>query len=158
MPGRGGLPVITTKPFRRTPSTPSSVMTSLTARDIRDIVSEVIRMSLTTNSSLRLEPFSGHNSRELVKRLREFEYHADENNWDDAAKLRKLPTYLRIYGLLWYGQNIKGNAAAPITWDALKNLITSDLLSTDHRSFLHSEIRRCKQVPNERVYNYILAK
>ncbi len=102
MPGGGGLPVITTKPFRRTPSTPSSVMTSLTARDVRDIVSEVIRMPLTTNSSLRLEPFSGRDSRELVKWLREFKYRVDENNWDDAAKLRKFPTYLRIYGLLWY--------------------------------------------------------
>jgi hypothetical protein len=133
-------------------------MTSLTARDIRDIVSDVVRVSLTTNSSLRLEPFSGRDSRELVKWLREFEYHADANNWDDAVKLRKFPTYLRDYGLLWYDQNVKRNAAAPTTWDALKNMITNDLLSTDHRSYLHSEIRCRKQAPNESVYNYILAK
>jgi hypothetical protein len=67
MPGRGGSPI--TKPLEYTPSTPSSVMTSLTGRDIRKIVSEVVRMSLTTNSSLRLEPFSGRDSRELVKWL-----------------------------------------------------------------------------------------
>jgi hypothetical protein len=115
-------------------------------------------MSLTTSSSLRLEPFSGRDNRELVKWLREFEYHADANNWDDAAKLRKFPTYLRDYGLLWYDQNVKRNANAPTTWEALKKLITNDLLSTDHRSYLHSEIRCRKQAPNESVYNYILAK
>jgi hypothetical protein len=115
-------------------------------------------MSLTTNSSLRLEPFSGRDSRELLKWLREFEYHADANNWVDAAKLRKFPTYLRDYGLLWYDQNVKRNTAAPTTWDALKKLLTNNLLSTDHRSYLHGEIRRRKQAPNESVYNYILAK
>jgi hypothetical protein len=67
MPGRGGSPIIITKPIGFTPSTLSSVVTSLTGRDIREIISEVVRMSLTTNSSLRLETFSGSYSRELVK-------------------------------------------------------------------------------------------
>jgi hypothetical protein len=79
MPGRGCSPIINIKPLEYTPLTPS-VMTSLTALDIRDIVSDVVRVSLTKNSSLRLEPFSGRDSRELVKWLREFEYHADANN------------------------------------------------------------------------------
>jgi hypothetical protein len=133
-------------------------MTTLTARDIKDIVTDVVRMSLTTNSSLRLEPFSGRDTRELIKWLREFEYHADANNWDDAAKLRKFPTYLRDYGLLWYDQNVKRAVAGPTTWADLKSLITRDLLSTDHKSYLHTEIMRRKQGNSESVYNYILAK
>jgi transposase InsO family protein len=133
-------------------------MTTLSARDIKDIVTDVVRMSLTTNSSLRLEPFSGRDTRELIKWLREFEYHADANNWDDAAKLRKFPTYLRDYGLLWYDQNVKRAASGPTTWAELKALITKDLLSTDHKSYLHSEIIRRKQGNSESVYNYILAK
>ncbi len=60
--------------------------------------------------------------------------------------------------MLWYDQNVKRNTAAPTTWDALKKLITNDLLSTDHRSYLHGEIDRRKQAPDESVYNYILAK
>jgi hypothetical protein len=40
----------------------------------------------------------------------------------------------------------------------MKKLILDDLLSTDHRSYLHTEIRRRKQAPKESVYNYILAK
>jgi hypothetical protein len=133
-------------------------MATLTARDIKDIVTDVVRMSLTTNSSLRLEPFSGRDTRELIKWLREFEYHADANNWDDAAKLRKFPTYLRDYGLLWYDQNVKRAVSGPTTWAELKALITRDLLSTDHKSYLHTEIIRRKQGNSESVFNYILAK
>ncbi len=91
MLGRGGISLIHTPSSFSTPtstSTPAPVtMTILTARDIKDIVTDVVKMSLTTNSSLRLEPFSGIDY-ELIKWLREFEYHADANNWDDAAKMR----------------------------------------------------------------------
>jgi hypothetical protein len=90
-------------------------MTTLIARDIKDIVTDVVRMSLTTNKSLRLEPFSDRDTRELIKWLREFEYHADVNNWDDAAKTRKFPTYLGDYGFLWYDQNVKRATSGPIT-------------------------------------------
>jgi hypothetical protein len=38
MPGRGGSPILATKPIGYTPSAPSPDMTSLTAREIRDIV------------------------------------------------------------------------------------------------------------------------
>jgi hypothetical protein len=110
------------------------------------------------NSSLRLEPFSGGDTLKLIKRLREFEYDADANNWDDATKLRKFPTYLRDYGLLWYDQNVKRAVAGPTTWADLKTLITRDLLSTDNKSYLHTEIMRLKQENNESVYNSILTK
>jgi hypothetical protein len=105
MPGRGWTPITSTPAIISTPTL--ETITSLTARDIKDVVSDVVRMSLTDNSSLRLDPLSGRDTRELIKWLREFEYHADANNWDDAAKLRKFPTYLRDYGLFWYDQNVK---------------------------------------------------
>ncbi len=155
MPERGGTPLIHTLSSFSIPisiSTPASAtMTTLTARDIKEIVTDVVRMSSMTNSSLRLERFSGRDTRELLKWLREFDYHADANNWDDAAKLCKFPTYLRDYGLLWYDQNVKRTVAEPTTWADLKTLITRDLLSTDHKSYLHTEIMRRRQGNNESV-------
>jgi hypothetical protein len=145
MPGRGSSPIVPD-------------MTSLCVSDIRDIVKDAIRLSMTSSSHLRLEPFTGRDNRELVKWLREFEYHAEANNWDDATKLRKFPIHLRDYGLLWFDQNVKRSSTPPTTWRELKSLILDDLLSTDHRSYLHTEIRRRKQAPNESVYNYILVK
>jgi hypothetical protein len=133
-------------------------MTSLSATDIRDLVNDAIKMSMASISTLNLKPFTGYDSRELEKWLREFEYHAEANNWDDAIKMRKFPIYLRDYGLLWYDQNVKRSPSPPTSWRELKQLILNDLLSTDHKSYLYNEIIHCKQASNESVYNYILTK
>ncbi len=71
MPGRGGTSLIHIPSSFSIPistSTPASAtMTTLTARDIKDIVTDVVRMSSMTNSSLRLERFSVRDTRELIK-------------------------------------------------------------------------------------------
>ena len=148
MPGKG-------TPIKTTLTGPK--MTALTARDIQDIVSNSLKISNANQSKLSIEPFTGRNPRALSKWLRQWEIDADSANWDDTIKLRKFPSYLRDYSALWYDQNVKRRAVPPSTWQELKRLIKADLLSADHKSYLHGEIRNRKQAPNESVYNYILA-
>lgn len=116
-------------------------------------------ISSFTPVSGRIEPFSGHRSKDVIKFLEDFEFLCLANKWStDSQKLSRFPLYLTDSARDWYIIYFVQGSKKIDKWNDAKQLLISGFTSSDYKYNLREQIDKRIQLPNETVSSYAFAK
>ena len=131
---------------------------TLTASELKRVVSDAINTSLSTRDNPRIDSYNGNPNHDVLRWLNEFEFIANARGWDDATKLIKVQAYLTDVARDWYILKVQNAPTAIATWEVFTKLIKDDFLPVDHDDYLREELYNRVQGNYEPVHNYIIAK
>ena len=128
-----------------------------TFQELMTPISTAITNSLQGSRQYYIPTFSGSNTEDPVRFMRNFKRIADALSWNDEQKLLKFPTYLSGDAETFYYVNVDivPEDKKPSNFKILEELFTNHFSRGDYKSHLMQTLYERKQKPGESLVTFI---
>ena len=128
-----------------------------TFQEMMGPITTAITNNLQSSRQYYIPTFSGSNTEDPVRFMRNFKRVADALSWNDEQKLLKFPTYLTGDAETFYYVNVDivPETNKPSNFNTLEELFTNHFSKGDYKSHLMQILHDRKQKPGESLVTFV---